>query len=94
MKTSTSVALKFAFLFILAPHSQAEEHYIYNDLKGGLVLSNQKPPAGSTIFRKLDLPEFRETQLQQLQESAGARSIGKSEASPKHELKNKLAAGR
>ena len=51
-------ALIFASLFFLSTHGQAEEHYIYKDPQGGLVISNQKPPAGSTILRKLDLPNF------------------------------------
>ena len=87
MKSSTTVALIFAVLFFLAPAGEAEEHYIYKDLQGRLVLSNQKPPPGSTILRKLDLPEFREVQTQQLQESSRAGSVGKLEGSPKHEPK-------
>ena len=60
MKIITTTALIFPSLFFLAILGQAEEHYIYKDPQAGLVLSNQKPPAGSTILRKLDLPEFRE----------------------------------
>ena len=87
MKITTTVALIFALLFFLAVHGQAEDHFIYKDAQGGLVLSNQKPPAGSTILRKLDLPEFRESQMQQVQESSSTRSIGKSDGSPKQEQK-------
>ena len=76
-----TTALIFASLFFLLTHGHAEEHYIYKDPQGGLVLSNQKPPAGSTILRKLDLPEFRDAQMQQVQES-NARSPNKLEGSP------------
>ena len=57
MKTSTTVALIFALLFILAPAGQAEEHCNYKDAQRKLVISS---PLGSNILRKLDLPEFRE----------------------------------
>ena len=87
MKIITTTALIFASLFFLTTHGQAEEHYIYKDPQGGLVLSNQKPPAGSTILRKLDLPEFREAQMQEVQDSNSARSTGKLDAPPKQEQK-------
>ena len=87
MKIITTAALIFASLFLLRTRGQAEEHYIYKDAQGGLVISNQKPPAGSTILRKFDLPEFRESQMQQVQESSSARSTGKLEGSPKQDQK-------
>jgi hypothetical protein len=46
---------------------------------------NQKPPSESTILRKLDLTEFREAQIQQVQESSRARQSAK--GSPRHEQK-------
>ena len=76
VKITTTAALICGSLFFLTTHGQAEEHYIYKDPQGGLVISNQKSPAGSTILRKLDLPEFRETQMQQVQESSN-RQVGK-----------------
>ena len=69
------------------PQGQAEEHYIYKDRQGGLVISNQKPPAGSIILRKLDLLEFCEARIQQVQESISARSIGKLETLTRQEPK-------
>ena len=87
MKITTIAALICGSLFFLTTHGQAEEHYIYKDPQGGLVISNQKPPAGSTILRKLDLPEFREAQIQQVQESSNTRPTGKLESSPKQEQK-------
>ena len=86
MKITTTAALICASLFFLTTHGQAEEHYIYKDPQGGLVISNQKPPAGSTILRKLDLPEFRDSQIQQVLESS-TRSTGKLEDSPKQDQK-------
>ena len=88
MKITTTAALIFASLFFLATHGQAEEHYIYKDAQGRLVISNQKPPAGSNILRKLDLPEFREAQMQQVQESSSTRVQPASwKASPKQDQK-------
>jgi hypothetical protein len=87
VKITTIAALIIAALFFFTAPGQAEEHYIYKDPQGGLVISNQKPPAGSTILRKLDLPEFREAQMQQVQESSSARPTGKLESSPKQEQK-------
>src|SRR5688572_7743319 len=76
VKIITTAALIFASLFFLSTHGQAEEHFIYKDSQGGLVISNQKPPPGSTILRKLDPPEFREAQIQHVQESISTRSTG------------------
>ena len=87
MKITTTLALLFPFLFPLAAQVQAEDHYIYKDTQGKLVLSNQQPPPGSNVIRKIDLPEYQDTQMQQVQESASARSTGKLEGSSKKELK-------
>ena len=84
MKITTFEALIIAAL--LPAQGQAEEHYIYKDAQGGIVISNQKPPAGSTILRKLDLPEFRDAQMQQVQEH-NAHSPNKLEGSPKQDQK-------
>jgi hypothetical protein len=87
VKITTIAALIFASLFFLTAQGQSEEHYIYKDAQGKLVISNQQPPAGSTILRKLDLPEFRETQIQQVQQSGNTRSTGKLEGSSKQDQK-------
>ena len=89
MKTSTSVALKFAFLFILAPHSQAEEHS--QSCAGALKPKADGRKHHSSQIRSAGIPRGTITQFQEI---AGARPIGKSEVSPKHELKNNLVAGR
>jgi hypothetical protein len=87
VKITTITALLFTFLFFLAAFSQSEEHYIYKDGQGKLVISNQRPPAGSNILRTMDLPEFREVQMQPVQEISSARSTGRLERSAKPEQK-------
>ena len=87
MKITTTATLIFAFLFLLAGHGQAEEHFIYKDAQGRLVISNQWPASGSYVLRKLDLPEFREAQMQPVHESNIMRPTGKLESSPKQEQK-------
>ena len=87
MKITTIVALLFAFLVFFAAQGQAEEYFIYEDAQGKWVISNKQPPAGSNILRKIDMPEYRDTQMQQVQESTRARSTGKLEGSSKQELK-------
>ena len=87
VKITTTAALIFAFLFHLAGQGQAEEHFIYKDAQGRLVISNQQPPHGSHVLRKLDLPEFREAQMQQVQESGSMRPTGKLESGPKQDQK-------
>ena len=87
MKIITTAALIFTMLFFLAAFSQSEDHYIYKDAQGKLVISNQLPPAGSNILRKLDLPEFREAPMQQVQEISSIRSTDKFESSLKRDQK-------
>jgi hypothetical protein len=69
MKSVITFALAFCFLVLaLTTLVLAEEHYIYRNLAGKLVISNQPPPAGSDVLRKLELTdgklpqETRETQ--------------------------------
>ena len=88
MKIVTTAALMFVSSFFLASQSQAEEHYVYKDPQSRLVISNKQPPEGSKILRKLDLPEFRDAQMQQVP-TAGTRSSGQMEASTKPDQKNK-----
>jgi hypothetical protein len=49
VKITTTLALLFPFLFPLAAQVQAEDHYIYKDAQGKLVISNKEPPPGSKI---------------------------------------------
>lgn len=87
MKIITTAALIFTFLFFLTAYSQSEDHYIYKDAQGKLVISNQPPPPGSNILRKFDLPEFREAQIQPVQEISSMRTTGKLESPAKPEQK-------
>ena len=87
MKITTTVALIFAALFSLAAYGQAEEHYIYKDAQGKLVISNKPPPPGSKLIRKLDLPDYRDSQGQQVHESGSARSTENLDGSSKQDQK-------
>jgi hypothetical protein len=87
LKILTTAALIFVSSFFLAVLGHAEEHYIYKNAQGNLVISNKQPPAGSDILRKLDLPEYRDVQMQQVQESGSTRSTGKLEGSLKQDQK-------
>lgn len=87
VKFITTASLIFTFLFFFAVYAQSEEHYIYKDAQGKLVISNQQPPAGSNILRTLDLPEFREAQVQPVQEASSLRSTVRLESPTKQEQK-------
>jgi hypothetical protein len=41
----------------LTPRVSATEYYTYEDAAGKLVISNKKPPPGSKILKKQDLPD-------------------------------------
>ena len=92
MKTVTKIGLVFCFSLFLglaaAPQVQAEEHYIYKDPHGNLVISNQRPPAGSNVLRKIDLPDATDPQVQQSQEPSDTQLNGHSE-DPAKPSKNK-----
>jgi hypothetical protein len=88
VKTVTKIGLVFCFSLLLglaaAPQGQAEEHYIYKDPHGNLVISNQRPPAGSNVLRKIELPEATDAQVQQQpHESSDTLLNGRSEDSSK-----------
>ena len=83
----TTVLLIFTFLLFVTGYAQAEQHYIYKDTQGKLVISNREPPAGSNILRTLDLPEFREAQTQPVQEITSSRSTARFESSAKQDQK-------
>ena len=55
--------------------SKAHAHSERNSITE--LVSIQKPPAESTVLCKLDLPEFREAQMQQVQESSSASELPK-----------------
>ena len=87
MKFTPIALLIFSFLFFVTAIAQSEEHYIYKDAQGKLVISNQQPPAGSNVLRKFDLPEFRDAPMQQVQEISSIRSTGKLENLPNRDQK-------
>lgn len=68
MKTHL-VRLAFCFLalicLVLASQVQAGEYYIYHDPAGKVVISNQRPPAGSKIIKQETLPEVTNAQLEE-----------------------------
>ncbi len=62
-----------AFCFYLlagfaATRVHAGEYYIYQESKGGLVISNQKPPPGSKMIKQQSLPDTAEGETVQVQE--------------------------
>jgi hypothetical protein len=50
------------FAFSVTGVLLAGDYYIYRDSKGLLVISNQKPPAGSQIIRQRTLPDEAENE--------------------------------
>lgn len=84
MKIVTTIGLVFCFyLFlglVLATQGQAEDHYIYKDPRGLLVISNKPPPSGSNVLRKLDLTEGL---VQQPQQAGDSQPSGRSDGSAK-----------
>lgn len=80
MKTVTTFGRVLSFsLFLglaLATQGQAEEHYIYKSSHGNLVISNQTPPPGSNVLRRLELPEVADPQVQRPHEGSDMRLNG------------------
>jgi hypothetical protein len=61
MKIIATLALTFIILGLaLATPTQAEEHYIYRNAAGQLVISNKPPPAESEVLRKLELNDGKQ----------------------------------
>jgi len=63
---SALIGLFVTFTGVPAIHSG--EYYIYRDIKGVLVISNQKPPPGSKIIKQQSLPDVVETDNPQVQD--------------------------
>ncbi len=64
-------------------HGQAEEHYIYQDPDGKLVISNKEPPPGSKIIKQQNLPGVTDNEVPQAQEPSKTQPNGQTECSPK-----------
>ncbi len=48
------------------------EYFIYQDAKGRLIISNQKPPPGSKIIKQQTLPDTAEGETTLVQETGWA----------------------
>jgi len=72
------IAFSFWVLIVISLTAQAQsvEYYIYRDSKGGLVLSNQKPPPGSEIIKQQNMPDLTDGETPQLEERNGQRPNG------------------
>ena len=66
---ATLVAVYICLLVgFTAMRLHAGEYFIYQDAKGGLIISNQKPPPGNKIIRQQTLPDTAEGETVQVQE--------------------------
>jgi hypothetical protein len=70
MKSVTTFALSVGLILIaLTTLVLGEEHYIYRNAAGQLIISNKTPSPGTEVLKKLDLTdgkqpgEDRDTQL-------------------------------
>jgi hypothetical protein len=68
---------------------QAEEHYIYQDPDGKLVISNKEPPPGSKIIEQQNLPGVTDSEVPQAQEPGKPQPNVQTEGSPKPTNNNK-----
>jgi hypothetical protein len=68
-----------ALLFGLAVVAQAQpqDYYVYQTSNGTLAILSQKPPPGSIVIKKLNLPEDDQAQ------ESGSQPNGPTESSPK-----------
>ena len=68
--------------FTGAPAIHSGEYYIYRDIKGVLVISNQKPPPGSKIIKQQSLPDLAESDNPQVQDGFETQPNGKPYSKP------------
>ena len=73
VRTTLNLAVCFS-LFVGG--AQAAEYFIYRDPKGVLVISNQKPPAGSKIIKQQNMPDLADSETPQLEEPNETSSNG------------------
>ena len=82
-------ALNLAFCLVLflglavVTQVQAEDYYFYEGRKGELVISNEKPPPGSKIIKRLPGVTDREAPQAQAQEPGKTQPKVQPEGSPK-----------
>jgi hypothetical protein len=81
--------LNLAFCFALflglavVTQAQAEDYYFYKGPKGELVISNEEPPPGSQIIKRLPGVTDREAPQAQAQEPGKTQPNAQTEGSPK-----------
>jgi hypothetical protein len=63
--------------------SQAEDYYIYHDRDGKLFISNQEPPPGSKITKRISFPDATDNEAPQNPQSNNPQPNGQTEAPPK-----------
>jgi hypothetical protein len=77
----------FCFALILGlavvTQGQADDYYFYKGPKGGLVISNQKLPPGTTITKRSSFPDAPDNEAPQNQPSNKAQPNGPIESSPR-----------
>jgi hypothetical protein len=56
-RTALALTIFLVLGMALTPRVSATEYYTYEDAAGKLVISNKKPPPGSRILKKQDLPD-------------------------------------
>jgi hypothetical protein len=80
-----NLAFCFALFLSLAvvTQDQAEEHYIYHDPDGKLVISNKPPLPGSKIIKQQNLPGVTDSEVPQAQEPGKPQPNVQTEGSPK-----------
>jgi hypothetical protein len=81
--TNLHLASCFALLIGLAvvTQGQAEDYYFYEGRKGELVISNEKPPPGSKIIKRL--PGVTDKEAPQAQEPSKTPPTVQPKGSPK-----------
>ena len=77
---SALIGLFVTFTGVPAIHSG--EYYIYRDIKGVLVISNQKPPPGSKIIKQQSLPDLQDGETVQVQDGIETQPNGKPYSKP------------
>ena len=65
------------------PRVHSAEYYIYRDSKGVLVISNQKPPAGSQIIRQRTLPDEADNENGQERTDKTPSRLGPNSSKPR-----------
>ena len=73
----TLVAVSICLLVgLTATRLHAGEYFIYQDAKGRLIISNQKPPPDSKIIKQQTLPDLADVETVQVQEGNEMRPKG------------------